>query len=121
MCHQSSIESSRTENEDTVIYHSPLTTLTFLRIARPHYRLLWSALTFVNSLGNTPVIPRVIAVSGTIKKLQNRGIAYHRAMVGALITAGVDKNKAGISTGGGGKLEKEAEQEREEMERMQET
>lgn len=121
MCHQSSIESSRAENEDTVIYHSPLTTLTFLRIARPHYRLLWSALTFITSLGNTPVIPRVIAVSGTIKKLQNRGIAYHRAIVGALISAGVAKNKAGISGGGGGKLEKEAEQEREEMERIQET
>ncbi|OWZ69191.1 hypothetical protein AYX14_01042 [Cryptococcus neoformans] len=104
-----------------VIYHSPLTTLTFLRIARPHYRLLWSALTFMTSLGNTSVIPRVIAISGTIKKLQNRGIAYHRAMVGALISAGVDKSKTRISLGGGAKLEKEAEREREEMERMQET
>lgn len=104
-----------------MIYHSPLTTLTFLRVARPHYRLLWSALTFITSLENIPAIPRVIAISGTIKKLQNRGIAYHRAMVGALISAGVDKSKTGISGVGGGKLQKEAEQERQEMERMQET
>lgn len=75
----------------------------------------------MTSLGNTSVIPRVIAISGTIKKLQNRGIAYHGAMVGALISAGVDKNKTRISLGGGAKLEKEAEREREEMERMQET
>ncbi|WVR05774.1 hypothetical protein IAU60_002799 [Kwoniella sp. DSM 27419] len=105
-----------------VLYHSPLTTLTFMRIARPHYRLLWSAVTFLTTLSSTAVIPRVIAVSGTIKKLQNRGVSYHRAMVGGMIAAVVQAQENGgmsvISGAGAGKVEKEGQREREEMARL---
>ncbi|WVQ71061.1 hypothetical protein IAR50_000586 [Cryptococcus sp. DSM 104548] len=103
-----------------VIYHSPLTTLTFIRIARHHYRLLWSAITLLTSLGpnNVPIIPRVLAVSGTIKKLQNSGTAYHRAVVGQLVSAGA----SGATLGGSGGLNwgRDAERERQEIGRLQE-
>ncbi|WVQ97173.1 hypothetical protein IAU59_004283 [Kwoniella sp. CBS 9459] len=129
-----------------VLYHSPLTTLTFLRIARNHYRLLWSALTFLTALpasspksqlannnnnnnnnnstgGNVAVIPRVIAVSGTIRKLQNRGISYHRSIVGAIIShsQAQDQSRSALSSGtglAGGKIGKEGEREREEISRL---
>ncbi|RSH92599.1 hypothetical protein EHS25_008044 [Saitozyma podzolica] len=70
-----------------VLYHSPLTTLTLIRIARPHVRTLWAALTLLRSVEGTPVLPRVIAVSGTIKKLQNRAIAYHRLVTATMLEA----------------------------------
>ncbi|WVW82158.1 hypothetical protein I302_104164 [Kwoniella bestiolae CBS 10118] len=101
-----------------VIYHSPLTSLTFIRIARPYYRLIWSGLTFLNSLGGKNVIPRVVGVSGTIKKLQNRGISYHRLVVAQLIAR---STSASASIGGGsGKMGKEGEREREEIGRLSE-
>ncbi|WVN90281.1 uncharacterized protein L203_105517 [Cryptococcus depauperatus CBS 7841] len=96
-----------------VIYHSPLTTLTFIRVARHQYRLLWSAITFITLLNGVNVIPRVIAVSGTIKKLQNRGIAYHRAVIGGLISAGVTNAGLGWT--------KDLEKEREDIKRLQES
>lgn len=71
----------------TVLYHSPLTTLTLIRIARPHVRTLWAALTLLRSVDGTPVLPRVVAVSGTIKKLQNRAIAYHRLVTATMLEA----------------------------------
>ncbi|KAK8865788.1 hypothetical protein IAR55_000935 [Kwoniella newhampshirensis] len=100
-----------------VLYHSPLTTITFCRIARPHYRLLWSALTFITALNGHPVIPRVIGVSGTIRKMQNRGIAYHREVVGRLLSASASTTAGG---GAGVGVEKVGEREREEMGRLTE-
>ncbi|ODO11852.1 hypothetical protein I350_00636 [Cryptococcus amylolentus CBS 6273] len=102
-----------------VIYHSPLTTLTFIRIARHHYRLLWSAITLLTTLGpnNVPIIPRVLAVSGTIKKLQNTGTAYHRAVVGQLVSAGV--SGAALSGNGGLNWGRDVERERQDIGRLQ--
>lgn len=73
-----------------VIYHSPLTSLTMLRIARNHYRLLWSGLTLLTSVNNQSIVPRVLAVSGTIKKLQNAGITYHRALAARYLAVVVE-------------------------------
>ncbi|OCF33246.1 ribonuclease P/MRP protein subunit POP5 [Kwoniella heveanensis BCC8398] len=123
-----------------VLYHSPLTTLTFLRIARNHYRLLWSALTFLTTLpssspksqsyqlsfnntnANIAVIPRVIAVSGTIRRLQNRGISYHRSIVGSIISHSHHQGRSTVGLSGGidgaGKIEKDGEREREEISRL---
>ncbi|KAL1407694.1 RNA-binding protein pop5 [Vanrija albida] len=70
-----------------VIYSSPYTTLTIVRVARPHYRLLWAAITMLTSVGGTPVIPRVVAVSGTVKKLQSAAIAHHRRVIAAAVAA----------------------------------
>lgn len=77
-----------------VIYHSPLTTLTILRISRAHYRTLWASLTLLREINHHATIPRVVAVSGTIKKLQNRAIAYHRLVTAqhlAAVLEGMDK------------------------------
>ncbi|ORY29020.1 ribonuclease P/MRP protein subunit, partial [Naematelia encephala] len=72
-----------------VVYHSTLTSITILRVARQHYRLVWAALTLVtrHSPSNSTVIPRVIAVSGTIKKVENHAIAYHRRVVAVLLAS----------------------------------
>ncbi|WOO84795.1 Ribonuclease P/MRP protein subunit POP5 [Vanrija pseudolonga] len=70
-----------------VIYSSPYTTLTIVRVARPHYRLLWSAITMLTAVGSTPVLPRVVAVSGTVKKLQSVAITHHRRVVAAAVAA----------------------------------
>ncbi|WWD18030.1 hypothetical protein CI109_102477 [Kwoniella shandongensis] len=103
-----------------VLYHSPLTTLTFFRIARPHYRLLWSALTFITTLNQRPIIPRVVGVSGTIRKMQNRGIAYHREVVARLVAASVEAGGISSVGGGLGGVEKTGDREREEMGRLTE-
>lgn len=87
-------------NNPPVIYHSPLTTLTIIRISRQHYRLLWASITLLTHLGGVRVIPRVIGVSGTIKKLQNRAVGYHRVVIGQMVGAGL-----------GGEMEEEGERE----------
>ena len=74
-----------------VIYHSPLTTLTIIRVARPHYRLVWSSITLLTRFSNQPVLPRVVAVSGTIKKLQNAAIVYHRAVTARALAVALDQ------------------------------
>ncbi|WWD09280.1 hypothetical protein V865_007403 [Kwoniella europaea PYCC6329] len=117
---------ARVASSFRVIYHSPLTTLTFIRIARPYYRLIWSGLTFLSSLGGKQVIPRVVGVSGTIKKLQNRGISYHRLVVAQLIAYSLSSADEGLKISGGGasagekRLEKDGEREREEIGRLTE-
>ncbi|RSH77774.1 uncharacterized protein EHS24_002833 [Apiotrichum porosum] len=100
-----------------VIYHSSLTTLTILRIARPHYRVIWAALTLCTNINGVPVLPRVIAVSGTIKKLQSAAIVYHRKVTATAI-AGL------LLEGAKGEADKERlapkwELEREEMGRLE--
>lgn len=77
-------------NSRPVIYYSPLTTLTIMRIARSHYRLLWSAITLITSLNGQAVLPRVVAVSGTIKKLQNAAIVYHRNITARVLAVALD-------------------------------
>lgn len=89
-----------------------MTTLTILRIARPHYRTLWAGLTLLRELNGHPVIPRIVAVSGTIKKLQNRAIAYHRLVTAQMLVAalaGVVEmgNGAGGFPGAKGRREEE--------------
>ncbi|KAI9635080.1 Rpp14/Pop5 family-domain-containing protein [Dioszegia hungarica] len=84
-----------------VIYHSPHTTLTILRVARPHYRTLWASLTLLREMNGQPIIPRVVAISGTIKKLQNRAIAYHRLVTAQMLSAALaGVQDEGLSRGG---------------------
>lgn len=95
----------------SVIYHSPLTSLTIMRVARPHYRLLWGALTLTTGIEGVRVLPRVVAVSGTIKKLQSAAIVHHRhttaAAVATLLAQGEELHGTRLTVGG-----KEAERER---------
>jgi ribonuclease P/MRP protein subunit POP5 len=48
-----------------VKYYSPTTSLCIIRVAREHVRTAWTGLTFINAIGGQPVIPRVVAVSGS--------------------------------------------------------
>ena len=73
-----------------MIYHSPLTTLTILRVSRSHYRLLWSAVTLITNINGNAVLPRVVAVSGTIRKLQNAAIVYHRNVTARVLAVALD-------------------------------
>lgn len=68
-----------------VVYHSPLTTITLVRIARPHVRTVHAAMTLLSSIDGRPVLPRVIGVSGTIKKAQARIMVYHRMVIAQLL------------------------------------
>ncbi|WWC86114.1 uncharacterized protein L201_000985 [Kwoniella dendrophila CBS 6074] len=117
---------ARVASSFRVIYHSPLTTLTFIRIARPYYRLIWSGITFLNQLNKQQIIPRILGVSGTIKKLQNLGISYHRLIIAQLLnyslTSSSDQQKSisGNGLGDKGKLKKESEREIEEINRLNE-
>ncbi|KAK4688895.1 ribonuclease P/MRP protein subunit POP5, partial [Tremellales sp. Uapishka_1] len=109
-----------------VIYHSPLTTLTMLRVARQHYRLIWGAVSFITRISDQPVLPRVVGVSGmstlhypwltvsndsaisaslgTIKKLQNRAIEHHRFITAHLLLLALNQTDS--------KSEKEDERSR---------
>ena len=64
-----------------VIYHSPLTSMTLIRIARPHIRILHAAITLLTTIDGRAVLPRVVGVSGTVKKAQGRIMVYHRAVI----------------------------------------
>ncbi|WWC66479.1 uncharacterized protein I206_100381 [Kwoniella pini CBS 10737] len=127
---------SRVSSSFRVIYHSTLTTLTFIKIARPYYRLIWSSLTFLTTLSsgnnnnskNLKIIPRVIGISGTIKKMQNLGITYHRLIIAQLInhSSSIEQNQENtiMRLSGVGndkvKLQKESDREREEIGRLDE-
>lgn len=68
-----------------VIYHSPLTSMTLIRIARPHIRTVHAAITLISSVDGKAVLPRVVGVSGTVKKAQGRIMVYHRAAVAQML------------------------------------
>ena len=73
-----------------MIYHSPLTTLTIIRVSRPHLPLLHSSIVLLRSINGRAVIPRVIGVSGTIKRCCHRGMVHHR-----VVSAGYPGAKSG--------------------------
>jgi len=68
-----------------VIYHSPLTSMTLIRIARPHIRILHAAITLLTTIDGRAVLPRVVGVSGTVKKAQGRIMVYHRAVIAQIL------------------------------------
>lgn len=52
-------------------------------------------------MNGQPIIPRVVAISGTIKKLQNRAIAYHRLVTAQMLSAALaGVQDEGLSRGG---------------------
>lgn len=74
------------------------------------------------------VLPRVVAVSGTIKKLQSAAIVHHRRVtasaVATLLTQGESWERCQLMTGAKGDAEKERltvkwETEREELGRLE--
>ncbi|KAK3938779.1 ribonuclease P/MRP protein subunit POP5 [Diplogelasinospora grovesii] len=61
-----------------VKYLSSATSTFILRISRAHYRLVWAALAFMNSLPvgrpGRPCVYRVVRVSGTMRKVEQAAI-----------------------------------------------
>ncbi|GMK55557.1 hypothetical protein CspeluHIS016_0206130 [Cutaneotrichosporon spelunceum] len=107
----------RVSSSFKVSYHSSLTTLTILRVARPHYRLLWAAITLLTSVGGVAVLPRVVAVSGTIKKLQAAAIVHHRRVTAAAVATLLKQGTKGEADKEA--LEKRWAVERDEMARLE--
>lgn len=53
-----------------VNYHSPATSTSIIRCPQAHYQMVWAALTYMTALPRpigTPVVVKVVRVSGTIK------------------------------------------------------
>ncbi|KAH9882060.1 hypothetical protein J1614_001232 [Plenodomus biglobosus] len=68
-----------------VNYFSPSTSTAILRCPRDHYTMVWAALTFTTHLPTkpleTPVVVRVLRVSGTIKKAEQEVIRRSKLFV----------------------------------------
>ncbi|OAL03927.1 hypothetical protein IQ06DRAFT_291568, partial [Phaeosphaeriaceae sp. SRC1lsM3a] len=71
-------------------YWSPSTSTAIVRCPRDHYEMVWAALTFITHLpktsnspsaSDTPVVLRVVRVSGTIKKAEEEVIKRAKRIV----------------------------------------
>ncbi|KAG4305026.1 hypothetical protein PORY_001701 [Pneumocystis oryctolagi] len=65
----------------SVKYYSPVTCIGILRISRQHYRLVWAALTLINTIHSQHVIIRVLQVNGTIKSAETYIIQYDQNLL----------------------------------------
>ncbi|KAK0672704.1 Rpp14/Pop5 family-domain-containing protein [Cercophora samala] len=67
-----------------VKYFSPATSTFILRVSREHYRLVWAALSFMQSFpvkNGRPCIYRVLRVSGTMRKVEKETIRRARLLI----------------------------------------
>ncbi|TGZ78338.1 hypothetical protein EX30DRAFT_297805, partial [Ascodesmis nigricans] len=64
-----------------VKYFSPATSTGIIRVSREHYRLVWAALTGVQSVKGREVVIRVVRVSGTIRKAEMEAVRRARVDV----------------------------------------
>jgi ribonuclease P/MRP protein subunit POP5 len=67
-----------------VIYWSPPTSTAIIRCPREHYQMVWAALTFVTKLphpNHTPVVIKVVRVSGTIRKAEEEVIRRAKGLI----------------------------------------
>ncbi|KAK4174181.1 putative ribonuclease P/MRP protein subunit POP5, partial [Triangularia setosa] len=67
-----------------VKYFSPATSTFILRVSRDHYRLVWAALTFMQTIplkNGRPCIYRVVRASGTMRKIEKETIRRARLLV----------------------------------------
>lgn len=84
-----------------VKYFSPATSTAIIRVARDHYRMVWSALTFTTRLPkpvDQPCVMQVVRVSGTIKKAEEEAIQRARISIRRAQRA---SKRAGVATVGG--------------------
>ncbi|KAJ1676013.1 RNA-binding protein pop5 [Spiromyces aspiralis] len=81
----------------TVKYFSSFTNVGIIRVARDHYHMIWSALTFINYIKGTRCMVRVIHLSGTIKKSQLAAIKHDRSMIHRLTALAAKDPGSGIS------------------------
>ncbi|EMD69553.1 hypothetical protein COCSADRAFT_77069 [Bipolaris sorokiniana ND90Pr] len=67
-----------------VNYYSPSTSTAIVRCPRDHYEMVWAALTYTTRLPrplDTPVVIRVVRVSGTIKKAEEEVIRQSQLVI----------------------------------------
>jgi len=67
-----------------VNYYSPSTSTAIIRCPRDHYEMVWAALTYITHLPkplDTPVVIRVVRVSGTIKKAEEEVIRQSQHII----------------------------------------
>ncbi|KAF9739252.1 hypothetical protein PMIN06_005278 [Paraphaeosphaeria minitans] len=67
-----------------VIYWSPATSTAIIRCPREHYEMVWAALTFTTKLPrpmDTPVVFKVVRVSGTIRKAEEEVITRAKGII----------------------------------------
>jgi ribonuclease P/MRP protein subunit POP5 len=82
----------------SVKYVSSATSTAIIRVSRAHYRLVWSALTFITKIPspvNEPCIIQVVRVSGTIKKAEEEAI--RRARLSIVRARRAAEGKAGVA------------------------
>lgn len=68
----------------SVKYLSTATSTFILRVSRAHYRVLWAALSLMNSVpvkNGKKCVFRVVRVSGTIRKTEEEAIRRAREMI----------------------------------------
>ncbi|KAJ4301809.1 RNA-binding protein pop5 [Kalmusia sp. IMI 367209] len=68
----------------TVNYWSPATSTAIIRCPREHYEMVWAALTFITKLPrpiDTPVVFKVVRVSGTIRKAEEEVIRRAKLII----------------------------------------
>jgi len=70
-----------------VKYYSPVTNICIIRTPRDHHRIAWGAVTLMTSLEGVRYIPRVIKVSGTIKKVQLAAIQHDHEEISRIRTS----------------------------------
>jgi ribonuclease P/MRP protein subunit POP5 len=73
--------------------------MTLIRIARPHIRTLHAAVTLLTTVDGRAVLPRVVGVSGTVKKAQGRIMVYHRAVIAQMLARFDEGEFTGICPG----------------------
>jgi len=81
-----------------VKYLSPATSTFILRVSRAHYRMVWAALSFMNSVpvkNGKNCVFRVVRVSGTIRKAEEEAIHRARELI---LKARRDLGEPGEST-----------------------
>lgn len=66
-----------------VNYYSPSTSTAIIRCPRDHYEMVWAALTYITKLpkSDTPVVCRILRVSGTIRKAEEEVIRRSKQIV----------------------------------------
>jgi ribonuclease P/MRP protein subunit POP5 len=67
-----------------VKYLSPATSTFILRVSRAHYRIVWAALSFMNTVpvkNGKSCVFRVVRVSGTIRKAEEEAVRRARELI----------------------------------------
>jgi ribonuclease P/MRP protein subunit POP5 len=85
----------------TVKYLSQATSTFILRVQKPHYRLVWTALTVLDHVpvrDGKPCTFRVVHVSGTIRKVEEEAIRRARDMMLAVKDQAAAKENGTLAT-----------------------